>query len=251
MNKSQSTAAVGSLLLLALMCVGSLGADHPVWGFVKKTASHLSSGDIEATRTLWAIQFGWADNFDVVEEGRVTRSAQPTVEQTMELIEKHGIRTFINLREEGEPSSIVPGYYFTDEDIKALKAIARDNGAQFCNVPLSGHVYPKPKAVRQLLEIMLNEDNYPLHINCKQGKDRTGLVSTLYYLEFVDHDVEAALDAHLGTKHTHNRTIYPKMSGFIRIWHAIRVQQQFSRYDADLEEAYAKYTAWYNLAHNL
>ena len=72
-----------------------------------------------------------------------------------------------------------------DEDaIKFEAKVAKRLGMEMISIPLSGFWEPKDADVNRILSLMDNERLYPLFLHCKHGKDRTGLLSALYRVEY-------------------------------------------------------------------
>ncbi|WP_051202391.1 tyrosine-protein phosphatase [Desulfovibrio aminophilus] len=107
---------------------------------------------------------GW-NNIHVVEEGRIYRSAQLDPETLGRFIEKHGIRSILNLRGR-HPDS----HWYQQET-----AVAREHGVVLYDRKLSAL---EPVAPGTLDEIMdcVDRTPKPLLIHCEGGADRTGLV---------------------------------------------------------------------------
>lgn len=112
----------------------------------------------------------FAGNFGVVDPGRVYRSAQPTHE-LKSWIQAHGIRSVLNLR----GGSRLDAFY-RDE-----LRVTRELGVEFYDIAMSATDRPDRGELLALIDVF-KQATYPLLIHCKQGADRTGLASTLYYL---------------------------------------------------------------------
>lgn len=110
-------------------------------------------------------------NFHEVIPGRVFRCAQFTGDELAQMVRMHGIRTVINLR-----GYCAPQDWYMDE----ARAAQRLN-VSLEDVCMSAGRFPSTHELRHLLSI-LDHAEYPVLIHCKQGADRTGLVSTLVRL---------------------------------------------------------------------
>jgi protein tyrosine phosphatase (PTP) superfamily phosphohydrolase (DUF442 family) len=118
---------------------------------------------------LWYI-FG-GSNCHAVIPGRVYRCAQLSATDLEATIRTHGIRTVINLRGYCAPQS-----WYLEECRAAHKMdVAMED------VGMSAGRFPSSHELRYLLNV-LDRCEYPILIHCKQGADRTGLVSTLILL---------------------------------------------------------------------
>lgn len=100
--------------------------------------------------------------------GELYRSAQPGTEEIDSLVQRHGIKTIINLRNEKR------GAWYTEE-----KAAAERNGVTLVDYPISSaEVLPVAES-KELAEIMRNAQK-PILIHCEHGANRTGLASAIY-----------------------------------------------------------------------
>lgn len=117
---------------------------------------------------------GWAgflqltDNFHMVREGQLYRSAQMSGDHLKEAIERYHIRTVINLR--GEHVSD-PWY---DQEIETT----RSAGAIHADLALSAR-RELTEDERQRLLVLLRDAPRPILIHCRSGADRTGLAAAL------------------------------------------------------------------------
>ena len=123
---------------------------------------------------------GWR-NTHVVVPGRVYRSAQLKPAQLEAYVQKHGIRTVVNLR--GRP--------FDDwypAEMQATQAL----GISQEDVTTSAIRLPSPGEVRRLIEVF-DRSEHPLLLHCQQGADRTGLAAAIYLILYTDASYETAL----------------------------------------------------------
>lgn len=129
-------------------------------------------------------------NFDVVDPGRVYRSAQPgkRIEQT---IESHELATILNLR----------GGSFRDAFYRREVQVCERSGVDFYDLHLGATRRPTRLELLQVIEL-LERCRYPLLIHCKSGADRTGLVSALYRMvQLGDEPAEAIEEFSLAHAH--------------------------------------------------
>jgi hypothetical protein len=112
-----------------------------------------------------------AGNLHVVIPGQVYRSAQPSARDLDMIIEKHGIRTVINLRGNGSPAS-----WYLDE----CRATHRHEVCQE-DLCFSAGRLPATQELRRLVEV-LDYTEYPILFHCNRGADRTGLASAIVLL---------------------------------------------------------------------
>lgn len=110
-------------------------------------------------------------NLHEVVAGRVYRCAQLNAPDLEWYVRAHGIRTVVNLR------GCCPDQDWYLEECRAA------NRADVCveDLCMSAGRFPARQELRELIAILDHAD-YPLLIHCKQGADRTGLVSALVAL---------------------------------------------------------------------
>jgi protein tyrosine phosphatase (PTP) superfamily phosphohydrolase (DUF442 family) len=117
----------------------------------------------------WHI-FGGANVHTIIPE-RVYRSAQLSPKELERIVRRHDIRTVINLR-----GYCAPQEWYLDEARAThhLNICLEDIG-------LSAGRFPSTRELRRLLEV-LDHTEYPVLLHCKQGADRTGLISAFVML---------------------------------------------------------------------
>jgi hypothetical protein len=110
-------------------------------------------------------------NAHTVLDGRVYRTAQLSGAKLSEYLRDHQIRTVINLR------GYCPDFDWYRQEIEATAAL----GVAQEDITLSANRLPPPGELKRLLEV-LDGCEYPIVLHCKQGADRTGLVSAMVLL---------------------------------------------------------------------
>jgi hypothetical protein len=142
-------------------------------------------GSITGLVLAAALQTGlllYRHNFRPVVPGRVYRSAQLSGAELDDLLCRHGIRTIVNLR------GVCPELdWYVDE----CRAVQR-SGASLVDIGFSAGRLPPVHELRYLVHA-LDHSEYPILLHCRQGVDRTGLVSTLVLLLYTDTDFDEAL----------------------------------------------------------
>jgi len=123
---------------------------------------------------------GWR-NTHVVVPGRVYRSAQLKPAQLEAYVNKHGIRTVVNLR--GRPF---------DDWYPAQMYATQALGISQEDVTTSANRLPSPGEIRRLIEVFDRSD-HPLLLHCQQGADRTGMAAAIYQILYTDADYHAAV----------------------------------------------------------
>ena len=110
-------------------------------------------------------------NFHIVSPG-VWRSSQPN-EESINRMKEHGLKTIINLRR--------------DELVNRWeRELAAKFSINYYNFPMSAGIKQDKKKLLEILRIINEPSNQPVLIHCHAGKDRTGLVSSLYKLKFTN-----------------------------------------------------------------
>jgi protein tyrosine phosphatase (PTP) superfamily phosphohydrolase (DUF442 family) len=120
-------------------------------------------------------------NFHTLLPGRVYRSAQLNEADLKRVIQKHGIRTIVNLRGLGLGMDWYHGEW----------RAAHQGNIAMEDIGLSAGRLPPVSELRYLVRV-LDESEYPILIHCKQGIDRTGLTSALILLLCTDTDLPTA-----------------------------------------------------------
>ena len=121
-------------------------------------------GAVELRRPLFL------GNHDVVDAGRVFRSAQPQANWDR-LIESDHLASVLNLR----------GGSASDPFYAAEVQVLNDRGVSFYDLSMSATRRPGRRELLALLDLF-ERCEYPLLIHCKSGADRTGLASVLYLM---------------------------------------------------------------------
>lgn len=101
----------------------------------------------------------------------VYRGAQPTDAGIKLLKEKHGIKTIIYLRGQGEKANYE-------------KRLAEAAGIKFVNIPLHNWFRPKNSHIENAISEITDEENQPVFVHCARGADRTGTVIAVYRMKF-------------------------------------------------------------------
>jgi len=110
-------------------------------------------------------------NFHEVAAGRVFRSAQLSEADLTAKIQRHGIRSILNLRGKNA------GRDWYDDEIEVCKK----NGVVHYDLPLSAGKDVSLERMEALVTI-LKKAPKPLLIHCESGADRAGFGAALYHL---------------------------------------------------------------------
>jgi protein tyrosine/serine phosphatase len=116
------------------------------------------------------IQFA-LPHFHTVREGMLYRSGQPKG-IGLTWVKHFGIRTLINLRK--------PQSSGTPEE----KAYAAQNGLNFHNFSIGSSHEDIDASVRRFLAIVDDKSNWPILVHCSRGKERSGVLSAVFRMEY-------------------------------------------------------------------
>jgi len=110
-------------------------------------------------------------HFGTVREGVLYRSGQPRG-VGLAWVKYQGIRTLINLRN--------PHSDGTPEE----KAFAAENGLNFYNFSIGSRHEDIDQTVGRFLSILDDESNWPVLVHCSRGKERSGVLSAVFRIEY-------------------------------------------------------------------
>lgn len=158
------------------------------------------------------------DNFHVVAEGRVYRSAQVRRETLEYAARELHVRRVLNLRGTNR------GSVWYD----AEQAACAELGIELIDVPLSASSLPSPENLLKLYDVLADADAGPLLVHCKAGADRTGMVAALWRMIAEGDDADRAL-RELTIRFGHFRGVHPEMSQLVRMFRPERtwIEQQY------------------------
>jgi hypothetical protein len=117
----------------------------------------------------------FGQNWHELIPGRVYRCAQLDPDQLRRAVERYGIRTVLNLRGCSPASDWYLGESRATHDLDVSQE----------DITLSALRLPAPAEIRRVVDV-LDHCEYPVLVHCRQGVDRTGLVSTLVLLLTTD-----------------------------------------------------------------
>ncbi|MEW6732399.1 MAG: tyrosine-protein phosphatase [Acidobacteriota bacterium] len=153
-KSSQCVQRIAILLVLGLFCAAPASAGE------KKQKEFPSIG---------------IKNFGKVDD-RLYRGAQPD-EEDFRALAALGIKTVINLREEGK-----------DFEAQAVSAA----GMRYIHMPMSDSKLPPDERAAEFLKIVNDPANGPVFVHCAGGRHRTGVMVAVYRLNFYGWDIERA-----------------------------------------------------------
>jgi protein tyrosine phosphatase (PTP) superfamily phosphohydrolase (DUF442 family) len=143
-------------------------------------------------------------NFYEVDRGKLYRSAQLSGPQLASLIERHGIRSVINLR---GPN---PGRAWYD----AERVVTERLKVEQIDIPMSAGRLPYRRDLLKLLDAF-DRAPKPILVHCLAGADRTGEAVGIYMIDHMGRTPAEALGA-LTPATFHFEFLHPTKRQFIR-----------------------------------
>jgi protein tyrosine phosphatase (PTP) superfamily phosphohydrolase (DUF442 family) len=143
----------------------------------------------------------------VVAPGLVYRSGTLCREDLVEVVDRFGVRTLLNLRSEAERAD---GTWYEDE-----RRVAAERGVRLVDVPLPEGTPPTPAQVEQILGIFDAAAEAPVLFHCEHGVVRSAAVEGLYRREYLREGPEEALSRVAVFGRDLDRK-YPAIARFIR-----------------------------------
>jgi protein tyrosine/serine phosphatase len=136
---------------------------------------------------LYRAQYVHAKRFREVEPGRLYRSGQMTAAGFRETIDRYRIKTVVNLQHE-EPDPLLPENWLGKGKVRESE-LCGQLGVRYVLLkpdvlPPGNTVDKEPPVVREWLDLLRDEANYPLLLHCKAGLHRTGRLTAIYRMEF-------------------------------------------------------------------
>jgi hypothetical protein len=151
------------------------------------------------------------NNLHAVIPGEVYRCSQPTGDGLRGLVADHHIKTVINLR--GYSPAADTDWYISEARATCATGISQED------ITLSALRLPPPAELRRLVDV-LDHSERPILFHCKQGADRTGMVSAMVLLLYTDADLARA-----------RRQLWPRY-GHFRFGRVAAMDDFLDRYEA-------------------
>ena len=120
---------------------------------------------------VYAGYLGLTGNVHTVAAGMLYRAGQMDADDLAALIQRHHIRTVINLR----------GAHPDDTWYRQEAAAVSESGARYVPIAISSRKEPDAAQMAQIVNA-LQQSPQPILVHCQGGADRTGLVSALFQL---------------------------------------------------------------------
>ncbi len=128
------------------------------------TAASIYLGvETRRNRLVW-------DHFDEVKRGVLYRSGQLNRDQLRQAVRDYGLRTVVNFQRPG------PG-------VEDERALARELGVDFLNLPMTGDGFGQEMQFREVLKVCDDPNRRPVLVHCARGTCRTGAAVALYRFE--------------------------------------------------------------------
>lgn len=99
--------------------------------------------------------------YGVIWDGKLSRSGMPKDENGWKWLRDQGVNTVVNFRQDND---VDYGKYGIES---------------FLWIPLNGGRMPSDAEAEKFLRFIQDADNSPVHIQCAEGKDRTGMMAAL------------------------------------------------------------------------
>ncbi|WP_179320455.1 dual specificity protein phosphatase family protein [Winogradskyella helgolandensis] len=130
-------------------------------------------------------------NFKAITEGKVYKSGVIPPDELEDYISEHNIKSVIDLRYPGT-NDLINNPEIPEQLTREKEAIEKIDNVNYYNV--GSRQVPDQPTVDKFLEIMDNDDNYPVLIHCYHGEGRAPLFSAIYQMEYEDMPNEEARD---------------------------------------------------------
>jgi protein tyrosine/serine phosphatase len=130
-------------------------------------------------------------NFHAITHGEAYRSAQLDRDELEYYINRHNIRSIINLRGKHPDKP----WYREETEVSLIY------GVRHYSIPLSSSFEPDEAVVRKLIEVYNNAPR-PVLIHCQAGADRSGLASAIWKV-VVDKESKSVAEKQLSIFYGH------------------------------------------------
>ena len=117
------------------------------------------------------------ENFGKVND-HIYRGGQPEGDAYRQLVDL-GVKTILDLRGDAD---------------EGARSAAERAGLKYINLPLEKKEYPQADAAANFMEIVNNQDNWPVFTHCAGGRHRTGAMIAVYRMSVDQWTVDKAYD---------------------------------------------------------
>ncbi len=141
---------------------------------------------ITALPYIWYVHFNY--RFATITENKVYKSGEIPPDKIASYINKHKIKTVIDLRHPELQDPLNPG---KQDGIDLERAeVGKIPGVRYVNIP-SGQI-PSKDNLNRFFKVMDDSSSYPVLIHCYHGIGRAIIYSALYRIEYEGFSNEAA-----------------------------------------------------------
>lgn len=148
--------------------------------------------------------FHWLlrDNFGYVDETPgflILRSKEPSPGDIDRLVRRHGLRTVLSLNGNLDKDVWYWRWGHFPRKVNLARHI-RDKGLRHVVLRMSASRAPGEDELVDAFRVLLDDSAKPILVHCKGGSDRTGVISSLYQVEFLGWTMDRAkrsMRAHL------------------------------------------------------
>ena len=146
------------------------------------------------------------NNFHVVQEGVLYRSAQLSGDELATYIKRYGIKAIINLRGKHPEAQ-----WYVNE-----KEVADRHQVMLFDIPADADTLTSKENLKAILDAFDHAPR-PLLVHCLAGADRTGEASALWVIDQQGRSNNEALEQ-LVPEYRHNKQLHPEKRFLIKIW---------------------------------
>jgi len=123
--------------------------------------------------------------FETISDGKVYKSALINPDKLGSYLEKHKIKTVIDLLDPGVQNALNPAKQREiDAEQKAVDEYNKKHHTNVVHVNIPSRQVPTKKTLTKFFEVLDNKDNYPVLIHCYHGTGRAQIYSALYRIEY-------------------------------------------------------------------
>jgi protein-tyrosine phosphatase len=128
------------------------------------------------------------------------RGAAPDIKGLEYLIECKRVKTIIDLR------------YLNFKDLSKQESTVKNAGLNYINIPMCPLLPPNSTQINHFLSIVNNLKNQPVYVHCREGKDRTGIMTAIYRVKNYNYSFNKAFTEMI--KLGHHVNLFP----LLKVW---------------------------------
>ena len=189
-NKAFDLQEIKTLAALVFSCLSS-NPGISSYNMPEKIIDKSGYKDFEAQRYI--------KNFHQVDKG-YCRGASLNIKGIEYLIEYKNVKTIIDLR-----------YHFKGNKQKQ-ESLINNSGLNYVNIPMTPMIPPGIKQIQYFLSIVTNPVNQPVYVHCREGKDRTGIMTAIYRVNKYNYCFDRAFSEMI--KCGHHLNLFP----LLKVW---------------------------------